>query len=142
MPELTVMQRVMKNHVARPLASNPVVHGVVVGVFVVAAVFLGIGIRNMQQGLPLLDIAPSGHYARDYLQQADRYAVEAHVGEPGEVVTCVLRSICGAGFGSGTSTPTCSWCSCTLTRFTAAVSTHCRGAFTCACIAGELELGA
>lgn len=87
------MQRVMKNHVARPLASNPVVHGVVVGVFVVAAVFLGMGIRNMQQGLPLLDIAPSGHYARDYLQQADRYAIEAHVSLARSSLVCSVRFV-------------------------------------------------
>ena len=72
-PDMSWMQRKMKQYYAGPVSTNRWVQIPVVVLFVgMAAMAVG-GIPNMQQGLPLTDLAPSSHYAHAFLQRFTEY---------------------------------------------------------------------
>ena len=67
-----------------------------------AAVVLGMGIGKVREGLPLLDLAPNDHYAREFYVQSDTCVVWWCVRGGWGVwwcVVCVVGGVCGGACG-------------------------------------------
>lgn len=71
-PRLTGMQRLMKRYYAPVITRNRKVHACVLASFLALAVVCGVGVAHVREGLPLMDLAPNGHYARHFLLAADQ----------------------------------------------------------------------
>lgn len=73
-PQHTGLQRLMRKYYAPAITRNRKVHVCVLASFLALAVVCGIGVTKVKEGLPLMDLAPNGHYARQFLLTADRCA--------------------------------------------------------------------